>query len=188
MRCSICGAQLKKDGDICNKCYKEYKEEVTVSKDSEEVLNLKRKYLPKYQLTQCIDFYVIFALVVLTFLAAGNIVNAIISIIILILGLGTYLYINKLVARGTQYTFFKTKVKSNKDYLFIHKEKILKNSEITDMGYYQTRRQKWFGLGDIRLYTKSNFLLNGMELRNVPDVLENFEKLKEILNLKENEN
>ena len=27
MRCSICGAKLKKDGDICTNCYKEFQEE-----------------------------------------------------------------------------------------------------------------------------------------------------------------
>ena len=27
MKCKICGAELKRDGDICNKCYEKYKKE-----------------------------------------------------------------------------------------------------------------------------------------------------------------
>ena len=39
MKCSICGARLKKEGDICKNCYKEFQEEEELKKDTNEQLN-----------------------------------------------------------------------------------------------------------------------------------------------------
>ena len=38
MRCRICGAKLKKEGDICTNCYKKYQEEEDLKKDVNERL------------------------------------------------------------------------------------------------------------------------------------------------------
>ena len=35
MRCSICGAKLAKEGDICKNCYKEFQEEEELKKERE---------------------------------------------------------------------------------------------------------------------------------------------------------
>ena len=43
MRCRICGAKLKKEGDICTNCYKKYQEEEDLKKDVNERLVVKRK-------------------------------------------------------------------------------------------------------------------------------------------------
>jgi len=187
MRCSICGAQLKKEGDICNKCYKEFKEEEQVKNDKEVLFKLKRKYLPRYQLTQYTDFYIVFFLAIVSLLAFENMAGALILIPVLFISIVILLYLNKLTSRGTQYTFFKTNVKYKYDFLFIHREKVIKNSEVTEIKYYQTRRQKWFGLGDIRIYTKG-MVFNWLELKNIADVLGTVEKLKKLLNIEESQN
>ena len=41
MKCKICGAKLKKDGDICKNCYKAYLEEEELKKDINKQLRIK---------------------------------------------------------------------------------------------------------------------------------------------------
>ena len=51
MRCKICGAKLKKEGDICRNCYHEYKEKEKLETiQEEELLRVNRKYSPKFNL------------------------------------------------------------------------------------------------------------------------------------------
>jgi len=182
MRCSMCGAQLKKEGDICNKCYKEYEEYQNLKRDDNVLYKVNRKYLPKFQLTQNWDVCLIFLLVILTLLGLGGVGQSLLALLIFILVIGIVLFWHKSIAKGTVYTFYENSIKYNLDFLFIHREKIIKKSDVTEVKIYQTRRQKWFGLGDIRIYTKGNFLMNGIDMRNIANVLEAFEKVKGILN------
>ena len=42
--CKICGAKLKKEGDICRNCYKMYKEDEEFKNDKEVQYVVKRSY------------------------------------------------------------------------------------------------------------------------------------------------
>ena len=48
MRCSICGAKLKKEGDICINCYKAYQEEEDLKKDVKVKLKLNIQSLMNF--------------------------------------------------------------------------------------------------------------------------------------------
>ena len=47
MRCSICGAKLRKDGDICTNCYKRLQEEKELENDTNVIFEVKRKLMLK---------------------------------------------------------------------------------------------------------------------------------------------
>ena len=82
MRCKICGAKLRKEGDICKSCYEEYCKEEALEKDTKEILKLGRKYLPKYQLTRYGDWYAVFIIIFLVFISQKQILFSIVSLFI----------------------------------------------------------------------------------------------------------
>ena len=62
MKCRICGAPLKKEGDICTNCYKKYQEEEELKKDTKEVLKFNGKYSIAYEFTKYAWIIAIFIL------------------------------------------------------------------------------------------------------------------------------
>lgn len=48
MKCKICGAELRKDGDICNKCYEKLVKEEELENDKKALYELKMKYVPRF--------------------------------------------------------------------------------------------------------------------------------------------
>ena len=81
MKCRICGAKLRKDGDICKTCYEEYCKEEALEKDVKEIYKLHRKYLPLFQLSQYIDWIIIAFFVLIAFIAQAQFALAIISLL-----------------------------------------------------------------------------------------------------------
>lgn len=66
MRCKMCGAKLKKNGDICKNCYEEYKEQEALKADNEpEVFRVTRKYSPKFNLLKNGEMILMLLIVVL---------------------------------------------------------------------------------------------------------------------------
>lgn len=66
MRCKMCGAKLKKEGDICKNCYEEYKEQEALKADNEtEIFRVTRKYSPKFNLLKNGEMILMLLIVVL---------------------------------------------------------------------------------------------------------------------------
>lgn len=71
MRCKMCGAKLKKDGDICRNCYKEYKDYKELSEIKEaELLRVNRKYSPKFNLLKNGEWIVLLLIISLAALSS----------------------------------------------------------------------------------------------------------------------
>ena len=47
MKCKICAAELKKEGDICNKCYEKLLKEEELETDTKVLYELKMRYVPR---------------------------------------------------------------------------------------------------------------------------------------------
>lgn len=185
MKCRICGAELKKEGDICSKCYKKYQEEEELKKDVKEIFKIKRKYLPAYEITKYIELYVVFFLVIISFVAAKNFLNAFFCLVLLILIVAVLLLFYKKISLATRAVFYEKKVVYKFKFLFIKNEKMIKYSDIKDITIFQTRRQKKFDLGDICFYAKGNIpgvsFFKGFQIKNVADVEKTVNKIKEII-------
>ena len=58
MKCKVCGAELKKDGDICNKCYEKLVKEEEMNMEQKVLYTLKMKYVPGYEIFKIGDYLI----------------------------------------------------------------------------------------------------------------------------------
>lgn len=184
MRCKICGAKLRKEGDICKSCYEEYCKEEDLEKDTKEIFKLKRKYLPKYQLTRYGDWYVVFILVFIAFISQKQTFSAFATILVGIVALCVSMFIAKRVSLNTSCTFYEKKVV----YKYKARKKTIAYSDLKNVTYYQNFFQKIFNLADIQFHPDTgSYILGGFEIKNVPDIENNLAKVQEILKTKKEE-
>ena len=185
MRCSICGAKLKKEGDICINCYKAYQEEEDLKKDVKVKLKLKRKYSIAYEFRKYMELIIIFILAILGCMAFENIWAALLGVLLLIVTMGLLLFLDKRIANSTTATFYEKKAVYTFKFLFFDTQKVVKYTDLKDVTYYQTFRQKKFGYGDLCVYAKGAIpgatLLNGFQIKNVENVKEVLEQIGEIV-------
>ncbi len=185
MRCSICGAKLKKAGDICTTCYKAYQEEEDLKKDKKEIFKIRRKYSVPYEVVKYTELYIIFILSAMGCWAFGNGVEGFLCLLLMFAVLGVCMFWDKRIAMATKATFYEKKVVYNFDFLFIHIEKVVKYTDIKDVTYFQKIRQKKHGFGDLCFYARGPIpgttLLNGFQIKNVEDVEGTLEKIGEIV-------
>ena len=185
MRCSICGAKLKKEGDICINCYKEFQEEEDLKKDNEERLNLKRKYSISYEFLKYLELIIICILATIVCITSGGVLEALGVVGIFVVIMGILLFLDKRIAMGTKVTFYNKKAVYKFKFAFINITKVVKYTDINDVRYFQTNRQKKYGYGDLCVYTKEKIpgagFLNGFQLKNVEKVDEVLAKIGEII-------
>ena len=184
MRCSICGAKLKKEGDVCKKCYEEFQEDEELKKDVNEIFKVKRKYSITYELLRYIEIIIIFTLVFVVSILSGSLGNSIITILILLVILGFLLFWDKRIARATSVTFYEKKIVYQFKFLFINQTKVIKYKDLKDIAYYQSFRQKKMGFGDICFYSKG--IIQGLtimvfQIKNVENVINTSQNIKEII-------
>ena len=181
MRCKMCGAKLKKEGNICKNCYQEYKDDQKLRENNEEEqLSIKRKYSPKFNLLKNGEIILFVIIIILAGFSYYNTITAILITILTIFAFGAWMFFNKKRAMGTKITFYETKLKYKAKYPLVDKEEFIAYNDIKDMAYFQTRSQKMNKIGDIRFYTKG--FLNGITIHDIPDIEENFEKMRDIIN------
>ena len=187
MKCSICGARLTKEGDICANCYKEFQEEEELKKDNKEQLKLKRKYSISYEFLKYVELIIICILAAAVCLTSGGILEALSVFAIFGVIFGVLLFIDKRIALGTKATFYEKKVVYNFKLGFINTNKVVKYDQIDDIRIFQTRRQKKYGYGDLCIYTKSIIpgtgFFNGFQIKNIENIQENLNKIGEIIGI-----
>lgn len=181
MRCKMCGAQLKKEGDICKNCYDKYIEQETLKLDNEkEIFSIRRKYSPKFNLLKNGELIVLEIIIILAGFTAYNVPAAILIMFLCFVVFGVWMFFNKKRAMGTKTTFYETKLKYEAKYLFVNHEEIVPYNEIKDMAYFQSRSQRICKIGDIRFYTKG--FLSGLTIHDIPEIEENFNQMRDIIN------
>ena len=180
MRCKICGAKLKKEGDICKNCYKEYKEKEALYADNEDtVFEIKRKYSPGYNLLKNYDLFLILLLVSLSAFNSFGIVLGVLITVLCLIVFGVVIFFNKRRAMGTKMIFYKTKFRFKAKYPLINREEVIAYSDVKEMAFFQTWIQKKFKVADVRFYTKG--FLNGITMKDVPNIKENFVTMQNII-------
>ena len=174
MRCSICGAKLKKEGDICTNCYKLVQEEEKLSKDTNILFEVKRKYGISYEIAKLTWVFIILVLSSIGCFALGNILAGFLSIFVLFIIIGIVLFWNKRISMATKAVFYETKVVYTFKFLIFDTEKVVKYENIKDVRIFRTLAQRRYGYGDICIYAKGAFpgatLLNGFQIKNVENV------------------
>lgn len=185
MRCSICGARLTKEGDICKNCYKEFQEEEELKKDTKEQLKIKRKYSISYEVYKYTELIIICILAMVVCISAGGFLESLAVIGIFAVIFGLLFFIDKRLAVGTKVVFYEKKAVYTFDIGIINTTKVVKYEDIEDIRYFQTRRQKKFGYGDLCVYTKGVIpgagYFGGFQIKNIEDVEGNLKNIAEIL-------
>jgi len=189
MRCKKCGAVLKKDGDICTKCFNKIQKENILKNDTEELYRIKKKYSPKYiLLARLVEYYIIFILLIAFGIIIKRYLNVLFFIIIFIAGVILILFFSKKSVQETYIAFYKTKVVYRRKFLFIDRKIELAYEDIKDIVFTQgnnwwTRAfQKKFNLGNILIYPKKgNILVNGMQLEIVENIKQVIEDIKNVI-------
>ena len=93
MKCSICGAKLKKEGDICTNCYNKLQEEEILKEDKNVVFELNRKYSIAYEITKYTWIFVIFIISAVGCFAVGNILAGFLCVLLLAAVIGFLLFL-----------------------------------------------------------------------------------------------
>ena len=186
MRCRICGAKLRNEGDICSSCYKLYQEEESLKKDVSEKLVVKRKYSIGYNLARYYWIFIIFILSVVVCLTGKDFLPILGLVGGLIVVLGLLLFLDKRLANATKAVFYEKKAVYTFDFLFIHTEKMVKYDDISDITVFPpTIWQRRYNFGDICVYAKGVFpgasLLNGFQVKNVENASEVLDKIGEVV-------
>ena len=175
MKCRICGAKLRKEGDICKACYEEYCKEEALEKDVKEVYKIHRKYLPIYQVIKYFDW------IFVALLFQQQIFHAIVFLIISLICLGIALFLAKRRAVNTTCTFYTKKVVLK----YKDRKKTLPYADLKEITYYQSFFQKVFKLADVQFRPEEgSYLINGFEVKNVPDFDNTWKKIEEIISSK----
>ena len=187
MRCSICGAKLAKEGDICKNCYKEFQEEEELKKDINEQLKIKRKYSIAYEVAKYVELIILAIFALIVCVSSGGIWESLVVVGVFAVIFGFLLFIDKRLAVATKVVFYEKKVVYTFDMWPINTTKVVKYDEISDIRYFQSRRQKKFGFGDLCVYTKGVIpgvgFFGGFQIKNIENVQGNLDKIGEILGI-----
>ena len=86
---------------------------------------------------------------------------------------------------ATKAVFYDKKTVYTFKFLCFDVTKVVKYSEIADVRYFQTRRQKKYGYGDLCVYGKGNIpgagFINGFQIKNVENVEEVLKQIGQII-------
>lgn len=181
MKCRICGAKLRKDGDICKSCYEEYCKEEALEKDVKEVYKIHRKYLPTYQLIKYFDWIFVAVFVFIALLFQKQIFYAACFLLVSLIALGVALFLAKRRAINTTCIFYSKKVVLK----YKDRKKTLPYADLKEITYYQNFFQKLFKLADVQFRPEEgSYLINGFEIKNVPDFDNTWKKIEDIISSK----
>lgn len=178
MKCKICGAELKRDGDICNKCYEKYKKEEELEMDTRQLYQLKSTFVPGYEIWKWGEYILFGVILLLALLSTQKVAVFFGCLIVFIAVIVGCLKFKKKKIQNTTCTFYEKKIVYNSN----GKEKILLYKDIKDMGYFEDFSQKLFKVGDIRIYPENAILItSAINIESVRNVKEEYEKVKKIV-------
>lgn len=155
-----------------------------------ELLKLKRKYSPKYILTEkMLEVYLFFMVLIAFCFSNKKMIYGMIAIVIFAIIISLKLILEKRKSNHTFMKFYEDRIEF-KGSMFFWKveERTLKYSEIKDITFtqgatfFEKRFQKAFGYGNIYVYPKKGtYLSNGMQIELVENIQERVEEIRNIV-------
>lgn len=182
MKCKVCGAELKRDGELCNNCLNRLRREEEMRGDKTPVYGFKSTFVLGYEiLRHCEQIgIVIFMLVLMLSVDISYWKFA------LLLGCGfaifgiLYLIYDRLSLNSVSCTIYRTKL-IYKTGRIRKKVKVIPFSEIEEILYNQGNAQKLFNVGTILIKRKTvNIFERHIFIESVKNVEEVFGKIKEV--------
>ena len=176
MKCRICGTTTKNNENICKECSNI--NEVKIENNN-VLLNLKRKYKIRYILFK---YWEVFLILIASGMMTNKISGMLFCLFILLIVICFLLIWDKRKAKATSCKFYNDRVEYFCNFGFTKVSRKIKYEDIDYISFNQSFLQKFFDFADIYIYAKKgNILLTGIEIKNVPNVKENIEKINQIV-------
>ena len=184
MNCKICGAELKKDGELCNNCMNKLMKEQQLRNDKAPKFTFRSKFMLGYELLRHIEQIgvAIFAMILALSVDFGLWKYVVIAACLFVIYEICYLIYLKFSISAVSCTMYRTKLNITRG-IFRKKVKEIPYSEIEEISYTQGNMNKVFNNGNIVIKRNTRNLMERTvcieAVKNVEDV---FEKIKEIYN------
>ena len=182
MNCRICGAELKKNGELCTNCMNKLMKEQELRNDKSVVITFKSKFILKYQLLlHCEQIGIaIFTIILMLSVDLSYWKYAIgASLLFILFGIVYLIYLRSSL-NSVVCTLYRTKI-------FMSWKKFKKRSreipytEVEEVFYTQGNMEKLFGLGTIVIKRRTrNIIDRNIYIESVPNVKEVFGKIEEV--------
>lgn len=184
MKCKMCGATLKKEGEVCNNCMNQIMKEEEARNDNVKVYEFERKFVLLYQLSQHLETVMIVTImtVVLLAMATEFLTEALIFLFLVIAAVALMIKYEKYKIKLSKCTFYMTKLVYERVMFFKKIKFEIPYSEIKEISYRQTRLEKKCNIGTIYIKSSSkNLLEKNVFIDSVKNVEKVFATIKEKL-------
>lgn len=156
-----------------------YKKNDNNKNEDDGILTIKRKHLIKYELLKYFWIYVVFILIGDATKSSLGLIG---SVLILLIIIGFLLFWNKRISKATTCKFSEEKVEYKCKFWIIDRQREILYKDLDSINKEQTFLQKMFNLGNIYIYAKKgNLLTTGIEIRNVHNFKETYERIDELI-------
>ncbi len=183
MKCKVCGAELKKAGELCNNCMNKLMKEQETRNDKKVYYTFKKKFVLGYELLKRIEPIGIMILLIVLLLSVDIRFwpyTLIIGGAYIIFGIIYMFYVKASVSKGIC-SLYRTKLVYNEG---VFRKKIVEipYSEIDEIYYSVGNMQKLFHLGTIMVKRKTrNLFERNFYIEPVKDIEKVFGKIEELL-------
>lgn len=182
MNCKICGAELKKDGELCNNCMNKLRKEEEIRGDKTSIYSFKSTYVLGYDiLRHCEQIGIVIFMIALILSVSLSYWKyaLILACVFAIFGI-LYLIYDKITINSVSCVIYRTKLIYQ--YGKIRKKvKVIPFSEIEEIFYNQGNAQKLFNVGTIIIKRKTmNIFEKNIFIESVKNVEEVFGTIKEV--------
>lgn len=182
MNCKICGAELKKPGEMCNNCMNKLLEEQERRSDRSPVYTFKRQFVLGYELLKHIEQIgiVIFMIVVILSIDLAYWKYALlIGGLFALWGIASLFYL-KLKINSGECTLYRTKLVFTQG-IIKKKTKEISFNDVEEVYYQLGNMQQLFKVGTIVIKRKTKNLLDRYlyieSVKNIEVVFGKFEEL-----------
>lgn len=182
MKCKVCGAELKKDGELCNNCLNRLQKEEAIRGDKTPVYGFKSTFILGYEiLRHCEQIGIVIFMIALILSVDLSYwkIALLVGCLFAIFGI-LYLFYDKFSINSVSCTIYRTKL------IYItgrirKKVKVIPFSEIEEILYNQGNAQKLFNVGTIVIKRKTiNIFERNIFIESVKNVEDVFGKIKEV--------
>jgi len=185
MNCKICGAELKREGEVCNNCMNKLMEEQRLRNDVNQTYTFKQKFVLGYEILRHIEQIGIVIFMIILILSVEHFsywrLAVLSGCVFSIIGILYLLYANLTINSGVC-SLYNSRLVYTKGWLK-KKKKEIPFSEIEEISYKQGTIERYFNIGKIVIDKKSRIIFEKLividSVKNVDQVFENIKNVFE---------
>ena len=177
MKCKVCGAELKGNGEICTKCFNKQQKEKELSKDTELLYEIKPTFRSAHEVMRLGDALIVSLILIFILGMYYGAIAFIIALVVAFFAAAAWFRHRRRVIKATSCKFYENKIL----YKDPKKKKVYTYRDVKDITCYQTTFEALFTkFGDITITTNEFF--ERITIKDVANAREEIEKIKQICN------